>query len=148
MDFYNGERFHASHDYQTPDEVYAKPVPANRGQDMLCRIETEQRKKPPYFPYEFRLDRWAQHKLWAICNTYIDAVADKPSIGVGTATASVVYAEGLGFDPNGVPFPQHADIIGWSDDPRTPDDEKKNIWMDKAQKMAPHFKYSPRPVGK
>ncbi|MGO8693289.1 MAG: hypothetical protein ACLQMF_06390 [Rectinemataceae bacterium] len=87
-------------------------------------------------------------ELWAICNTYIDAVADKPSIGVGTATASVVYAEGLGFDPNGVPFPQHADIIGWSDDPRTPDDEKKNIWMDKAQKMAPHFKYSPRPVGK
>ncbi len=22
---------------------------------MLCRIETEQRKKPPYFPYEFVL---------------------------------------------------------------------------------------------
>ena len=22
MEFYNGERFHASHDYQTPNEVY------------------------------------------------------------------------------------------------------------------------------
>jgi hypothetical protein len=86
-----------------------------------------------------------EKKLWAICTDFFDTHAQAPAIGVGIAKASIVYAAGLNFDPNGKPFPQHADIVGWYDDPRLPDDETKHFRMDKAQQMAPHFKYSPRP---
>lgn len=34
MAFYNGERFHASHDYQTPDEIYASKF-LERGMDLI-----------------------------------------------------------------------------------------------------------------
>ena len=36
MDFYNGERFHASHDYQTPDEVYASKFQPT--EDKICSV--------------------------------------------------------------------------------------------------------------
>jgi len=89
-----------------------------------------------------------EKEVWAICTNYFDTYSQAPAIGEGIAKASVVYAAGLNFDPNGKPFSQHADIVGWYDDPRLPDDEAKHFLMDKAQKMAPHFKYSPRPPEK
>ena len=87
-------------------------------------------------------------ELWAICTNFFDSCSQNPAIGKGTAKASVVIAEGLNFDPNGVPFPQHADIIGWNDEAGLPYEEKKNIWMDQAQRMAPHFKFKYRPNNK
>ena len=84
-------------------------------------------------------------ELWAICLQYIDAPPTRKAIGAGVAEAHIVHEVGLGFDPNGKPFAQHADIVGWYDEPNTPDAELKHNWMDKAQRMAPNFKYSPRP---
>ena len=82
--------------------------------------------------------------LWGICATYIEPEAGLPAIGRCVGMAVNVFAEALSLDPNGEPFFQHADIIGWEDDPSLPDEEKKNYWKAKALKMAPHFKYSPR----
>jgi len=84
-------------------------------------------------------------ELWAICSEHFDTHAQNPAIGEGTAKANVVFTEGLAFDANGIPFPLHADIIGWKDEGSLPDEEKKNHWMDKAQRMAPQFKYTSRP---
>ncbi|GAB6276719.1 MAG: hypothetical protein SAMD01599839_12590 [Rectinema sp.] len=84
-------------------------------------------------------------ELWTLCSQYFDVKPDKIAIGVGTAQASAIYKEGLNFDPNGQPFTQHADIIGWDDPAGIPDDEKKHFWMDKAQRIAPHFKFYHRP---
>jgi hypothetical protein len=50
-----------------------------------------------------------------------------------------VYAENLAFDADGRPYPEHANIIGWHDKAGKPDNELKHFWMDKAQRMAPHF---------
>jgi len=36
MDFYNGERFHQSHDYLTPDEVYESKF--QRNEKQLCSV--------------------------------------------------------------------------------------------------------------
>lgn len=84
-------------------------------------------------------------EIWAVCRDYIDTPPTRLVIGAGVAQANIVFLESLQFDPNGIPFAQHADIIGWDDPPGIPDTEKKNLWMDKAQRMAPHFKYDPRP---
>lgn len=92
-----------------------------------------------------RTDTISDSELWTICSIYFDRPAPVPAIGSGTAKARVVYAERLEFDPNGIPYPQHANIIGWNDEQALPDDEKKNLWMDKAQRMAPHFKFRSRP---
>ena len=83
--------------------------------------------------------------IWNICAAYFDVHAPKPAIGRGVGSASVVYAENLAFDADGKPYPEHANIIGWHDEPGKPDNELKHFWMDKAQRMAPHFPYKPRP---
>jgi hypothetical protein len=87
-------------------------------------------------------------QLWRICRGYFDCHAPKPAIGIGVGKASVVYQEGLDFDPNGVPYPEHADIIGWDSDPSIPEEERKHAWMAKAKQMAPSFQYLPRPADK
>lgn len=58
--------------------------------------------------------------------------------------ACVVFDVNLGFDADGKPYPEHASIIGWDDSVDKPDEELKHFWMDKAQRMAPSFKYLPR----
>lgn len=83
-------------------------------------------------------------QVWAICSVHFDGVAPRPAIGRGVGPAGVIFDVNLGFDADGKPYPEHANIIGWYDSGDKPDDELKHFWMDKAQKMAPSFKYLPR----
>lgn len=83
-------------------------------------------------------------QVWEICSVFFDRHAPKPAIGRGVGAAGLVIAVGLGFDADGEPYPEHANIVGWHDAPGVPDYELKHFWMDQAGKMAPHFKYVPR----
>ena len=83
-------------------------------------------------------------QIWAICSAHFDVHARIPAIGRGTGPARVVFDVHLGFDADGKPYAEHANIIGWDDFVDKPDAELKHFWMDKAQKMAPSFKYLPR----
>jgi hypothetical protein len=91
-----------------------------------------------------RSGRLTEAQIWNICSTYFDAHAPKRAIGRGVGLASAVFAEGLAFDPDGKPYPEHANIIGWQDDANKPDNELKHFWMDQAQQMAKKFSYMPR----
>ena len=82
-------------------------------------------------------------QIWRICSTYFDTTSPIPAIGRGVGVASAVYAEKLVFDPDGKPYPEHANIIGWHDADE-PDDELKHFWMDQAQRIAKKFSYMPR----
>ncbi len=77
--------------------------------------------------------------MWNIATRYFDARSPKPSIGHCVASAAAVLVEQLAFDADGRPFPEHANIIGWHDEPSTPDDELKHHWKHQAQRMAPRF---------
>jgi hypothetical protein len=59
--------------------------------------------------------------------------------------AATVYAEQLSVDADGIPYPEHANIIGWHEESGRSDHELKSGWMDKTQRMAKEFKYLPRP---
>ena len=83
-------------------------------------------------------------QVWEICSAHFDVHARKPAIGRGVGPASSVFAEKLTFDPDGTPYPQHANIIGWHDDADKPDNELKHYWMDQARRMAKKFSYTPR----
>ena len=84
-------------------------------------------------------------QVWAICSAHFDVfVAPMRAIGRGVGPASVVFDVGLGFDADGKPYPEHANIIGWYDSLGKPNDELKHFWMSKAQMMAPRFEYLPR----
>jgi hypothetical protein len=94
-----------------------------------------------------RSSELTEFEIWDICRYHFDTHAPKPAVGVGIGKASVVYQEGLSFDPNGVPYPQHADIVGWAGDPSIPEDERKHFWMAKAKNMATNFRFFLRPSG-
>ena len=79
--------------------------------------------------------------LWIICSKHFDAHAPSPAIGRGAGPASAIYSEELDFDPDGIPYPEHANVIGWHDERNKPDNELKHFWMDKARRMAKHFRY-------
>jgi len=83
-------------------------------------------------------------QVWTICSGYFDVRAPKPAIGRGVGPASAIFAEHLAFDPDGKPYPEHANIIGWHDDAHKPEHELKHLWMDQAQRMAKKFSYMPR----
>ncbi len=92
-----------------------------------------------------RSDALSDTQVWAICSTHFDVfVAPMRAIGRGVGPASAVFEVGLGFDADGKPYPEHANIIGWYDSLGKPNDELKHFWMSKAQMMAPSFKYLPR----
>ncbi len=83
-------------------------------------------------------------QVWTICSVHFDVSAPVPAIGRGVGPASAVFDVDLGFDADGKPYPEHANIIGWYDSPGKLDTELKHFWMNKAQIMAPSFKYLPR----
>jgi hypothetical protein len=87
-----------------------------------------------------------ERALWALCAQHFDAHARWPALGRGVGPASAVYAERLSFDADGVPYPEHANIIGWFEERGRPDSELKNHWMNHAQRIAAAFKYVPRPT--
>ena len=91
-----------------------------------------------------RAQALSDSQVWAICAAHFDVYAPKPAIGRGMGPARVVIDVNLGFDADGKPYPEHASIIGWDDSVDKPDYELKHFWMDKAQRMAPSFKYLPR----
>jgi hypothetical protein len=91
-----------------------------------------------------RSSKLTDAQVWAICSSYFDVHAPKPAIGRGVGPAAAVFAEKLMFDADGKPYPEHANIIGWSEAADTPDNELKHFWMDQAQRIAKHFVYMPR----
>lgn len=91
-----------------------------------------------------RSEALSDTQVWAICSAHFDVFAQTPAIGRGVGPASTVFDVDLGFDADGDPYPEHANIIGWYDSPGQPTSEIKHFWMDKAQAMARHFKYRPR----
>lgn len=91
-----------------------------------------------------RSNALTETQLWLICSRHFDVSAPKPAIGRGMGPASAVFAEQLSFDPDGIPYREHANIVGWHDDPRKPASELKHFWMDKAQRIAAKFSYEPR----
>jgi hypothetical protein len=91
-----------------------------------------------------RSSRLTEAQIWDICSAHFDAYAPKPAIGRGVGPASAVFAEKLSFDPDGKPYAEHANIIGWQDNADKPDNELKHFWMDQAQRMAKKFPYMSR----
>ena len=91
-----------------------------------------------------RSSELSEQALWTLCTEHFDAHSKKPAIGRGVGRASAVYSEGLSFDADGKPYPEHANIVGWHDQAGTPDRELKNQWMDRAQRIAASFTYVPR----
>lgn len=83
-------------------------------------------------------------EVWDICIAHFDKYAPKPAIGRCVGLAKYAFNVGLKFDADGQPYKEHANIIGWSDDVNIPDTEKKHIWKNQSQQMAPFFKYIPR----
>jgi hypothetical protein len=86
----------------------------------------------------------SEAQLWDICTLHFDAYAPKPAIGRGVGLAEVVFEVSFGFDADGEPYPEHANIIDWRDLAATPDNEQKHLWIDQARRMAPAFRYLPR----
>ena len=82
--------------------------------------------------------------LWSICSQHFDAHSRTAAIGRGVGPASAVYAESLSFDADGVPYAEHANVVGWDEHAGKPDHEFKNSWMNKAQRIAKAFKFSAR----
>jgi hypothetical protein len=82
--------------------------------------------------------------LWAICSRHFDVHSPKPAIGRGAGPAAAVYAESLSFDADGIPYAEHANVIGWDEKAGKPDSEIKSVWMNRAQRLAKDFKYLPR----
>jgi hypothetical protein len=86
-----------------------------------------------------------ESQVWEICSVHFDSHAPKRAIGRGVGPASVVTSVGLGFDADGRPYPEHANIVGWFDIPNKPSQELKHFWMDQAQRMAKDFQFASRP---
>jgi len=107
---------------------------------MPRRNPTNQRLEPSVC----RSNGLIEDQVWRICSAYFDVHAPKPAIGRGVGPASAVFAEKLAVHPDGKPYPEHANIIGWRDEADKPADELKHFWMDQAQRMAKKFLYTPR----
>jgi hypothetical protein len=91
-----------------------------------------------------RSESLSESQVWAICSEHFDPFTRWPAIGRGIGPARVVFEANLAIDADGIPYPEHANIVGWHDSANEPDDQLKHFWMDKAQQMAPSFVYSPR----
>lgn len=85
-------------------------------------------------------------QVWAICFEFFDNHAPTPAIGGGMGPAEAVFAVGLNLDADGIPYPEHANIVGWYDPGGVLDSEIKHFWMDRAQKIAPQFSFVARPI--
>lgn len=58
--------------------------------------------------------------------------------------AQAILNEKLAFDGNGVPYAEHADIIGWYEEQGREDNDIKHHWKSAAQKVAAKFPYEAR----
>jgi len=125
-----------------PDQVikktntvhYSRLMPRRRDKLPKDRLETS----------VCRSGRLSDAQVWAICSEFFDRHAPKSAVGRGVGPAEAVFSVGLRLDPDGQPYPEHANIVGWQDSLDVPDSELKHLWMDQAQRMAPRFTYLPR----
>ncbi|MGH8654222.1 MAG: hypothetical protein ACREYE_19570, partial [Gammaproteobacteria bacterium] len=113
---------------------HSRLMPRRKNRNKKERLETS----------VCRSQNLSDTQVWEICAAHFDLVAPKPAIGRGVGPAAAVFDVDLGFDADGKPYLEHANIIGWYASIDTPDDELKHFWMDKAQKIAPRFTYVPR----
>ena len=89
----------------------------------------------------------SEEAFWKLCSEHFDRYAPALAIGRGVGRAATVYAEQLSLDADGVPYAEHANIIGWHDETGRPTHELKSYWTDQVQRMAKEFRYRPRPNG-
>jgi hypothetical protein len=92
----------------------------------------------------FRTTDLTDTQVWDLCSAYYDGTAPHVAIGRGVGKASVVFAQALSFDEDGVPCAEHANIVGWHDVPGADDLHQKHFRKVKAQAMASAFHYSAR----
>lgn len=95
----------------------------------------------------YRTGGLADAEVWEICLRFYERPANLIARGRGDGLATHILAAGLSFDPNGVPHPRHADILGWRDDGEAADRIAKSHWMLAAQKFAGEFEFIPKPGG-
>ena len=62
-----------------------------------------------------RSSQLTEAQVWTLSSPYVDVHAPTPAIGRGVGRAAAVITEKLAFDPDGIPYPEHANIIGWHD---------------------------------
>lgn len=93
-----------------------------------------------------RIQFLSDSKIWDICDEYVDKISPRQTIGYGASPASVVLDSGLNFKADGIPFHEHANIIGWKNDMSSDEsqNELKKYWMNQALDMAPNFKITIR----
>lgn len=113
---------------------YTRLMPRRRGKQPRGRLETS----------VCRASNLTEAQFSRIYSEYFDKYAPKPAIGRGVGPAEAVFSVGLAFDADGMPYPEHANIVGWHDMASSSDSELKHFWMDQAQRMAPRFTYVPR----
>ena len=128
--------YQANHVVKKTNSIHhTRLMPRRRGGKPNARLETS----------VCRSNNLSEAQIWEICREFFDSMAPKYAIGRGVGEAEAVQNVGLKFDPDGRPYPQHANIVGWHDPGNVPDSEIKHFWIDQAQKMAPHFSYRVRP---
>jgi hypothetical protein len=82
----------------------------------------------------YRADGATASELWGICEVHVDNKATaRVAKARGTCLAGTFSDEGFSFDPDGIPHPRHANVIGWRDD--IPKHELKNIQQKIARAM-------------
>ena len=86
----------------------------------------------------------SEPELWSLCTTYFDPNAPKPAIGHGVGAAYTVMVVGLQLDPDGVPYPQHANIVGWELLPGATGGSGKDVRVHAAKEMARRFVFRSR----
>lgn len=98
----------------------------------------------------YRTRGLGEAEVWEICRKYYEEPANLTARGRGDGLARHVLAAGLSFDPNGVPHPRHADVIGWRDEGEAADRQlakPKSHWMITAQRFAGEFGFVPKSEG-
>lgn len=83
--------------------------------------------------------------IWRICAEYVDPPAPRPAIARAIGAAQAVFDVNLEFDADGVPYPQHANIVGWFIDRTKPQEESKSFRKQQAQRIVAQMTCSSRP---
>lgn len=63
----------------------------------------------------YRTDDCSPEELWTIYARHVEP--QRPdSVGTARLQAARVYSMRLGFEPDGIPHPRHANVVGWPED--------------------------------
>jgi hypothetical protein len=108
-----------------------------RHEGLLPADPDPQSPAPRYETSVYRALGATSEELWAICTAHVDQ-PDQAMKGRGTTSAGVFDAQRLSIDPNAIPHPRHADVIGWPDDKHT----RKAL----AQRIADTMALEARPI--